>query len=650
MYATKKASLRIDESYLMCKSLNCEFYGNEEWDGYCSQCHREQLQRKRKKEAAFETVDRESLREKHKTSIAGFTKFEEKKRGQSEKKNKILKLGVFRKSPNSKGGRSEGIFGPDTKEAEVIHSEYQELFDKVGETVETDIHKYISLFYKKIVAEIDNPNCSIEDLSERTQNFYQKLTKRIEENFIYRDVSSDCREQLLDYTEKHAMTCLYRLLFCPPTTTDEDKDLNIQKRIRQLNWVSAKHVDCQIDETNTDVHDLVYSSITELLGMDSAKAPQDKLGCVVRCCRKILALMQKCVGGPASADDFLPALIFVVLKANPARLKSNINYVTRFCNASRLMSGEGGYYFTNLCCAVSFIENLTAESLNMQEDEFRQYMEGKILPSSTWDSALIMCEGMHLMAENAAIFSDLRKRHEVVMNEIVALKEEMLKFQDEIMEKVDQLREDVPLELRPIREPTNLDAENPDIPDLPPPLSPQVVTIANKDDEKKSLDNIESPESPEWHITSMPDQTLTAVNYDFDLSDLSGGETSICEDLGSNVFHSMDTGSVQSLDLNSYQPTVLPAQINKGSPFLKEYSLLDTDESPDSHLSLPPPLKPQPTPTYHGFSAQGWQIPSIPCDTGATHLNFDNKSTDNEKDESSIKPFTNKLDNTDNLL
>lgn len=119
--------------------------------------------------------------------------------------------------------------------------------------------------------------------------------------------------------------------------------------------MNAHNLDCRISETSVEVRDLVYAAITDLLNMDSVKAPQDKLACVVRCCRSVLLVLQQCQGGPVSADEFLPALIFVVLKANPTRLKSNINYVTRFCNDSRLMQGEAGYYFTNLVCCFFII-------------------------------------------------------------------------------------------------------------------------------------------------------------------------------------------------------------------------------------------------------------------------------------------------------
>lgn len=55
---------------------------------------------------------------------------------------------------------------------------------------------------------------------------------------------------------------IFRHLFCPPSTSDEEKDLAIQDRIRTLSWVNASHLDCRISETNAEVRDLVYTAIT----------------------------------------------------------------------------------------------------------------------------------------------------------------------------------------------------------------------------------------------------------------------------------------------------------------------------------------------------------------------------------------------------
>ncbi|RZF32488.1 hypothetical protein LSTR_LSTR012226, partial [Laodelphax striatellus] len=635
MYSSKKVTHRLNQADLKCKNYPCEYYGNIEWGGYCSKCHRDYVQSKRQKNssAAILTALKEATNRETPTSseknllqkspLAGFAKFEEKKRQRTDKRSKLLKFGGFRKSSNAKdGSRGEQFdFGPETAEVE-----------RLGPITCNCLRRRAVTWSSTCTSTCTRSTASLrcgrhgcrDDLSERAQNFYQMFNKRMDASATYAAINQDTKEQLLDYMEKCAMTCLYQQLFCPASTNDEEKDLSIQKRLIYELWINAKHIDCGIDETNLEVQDLVYTSITELLGMDSAKAPQDKLACVVRCCRNIFTLLKNFVGGPASADDFLPALIFVVLKANPARLKSNINYITRFCNASRLMSGEGGYCFTNLCCAVSFIENMVAESLDMSEEEFEHYMSGEAVSSSTWESALIMCEGMHLMKENMAIFGELRITYDSLMKEAGDLKGQLETFRDTITKQVDNVIAQTPLVLKPKKTPTEIDAEDPNIAELPPPMVPEKVPVlASKQptipaDTAPTTQTSPSPApatlasahqlmsglSPSGfiggHSLTIPDTSaLTAVNYDIDLSDISADNSQADElitDLNTSGMHSMETASLQSLDLTTYHPTASP--VNKPN-FNSGSHLLDSPGAAGSplatELSLPSPLKPQPS-------------------------------------------------------
>lgn len=681
MYATKQPTLRIKQADLKCKN-GCGFYGNAEWDGYCSKCYRDNQQKERERSTSSQ------IRPEHsKPRIPGFTKFEEKKRQQTDKKNKYFKnlAPVFRKSSgkDSHRGDRHHDFHHANPEIQKLTAEFISKYGIYGEYVPKDFTKCVTATCTKVLTLIDNK--PVEEIAELIQKYYNVFLNRLNTHGMYEEINSEVKDQMLDMFEKFVMIELYSALFCPTFTHDEEEDLRIQERIRKLSWVTAHHLGCCISETSVEVRDLVYTAITDLLGIDSVKAPQDKLSCVVRCCRSVMEVLQHCQGGPVSADEFLPALIFIVLKGNPTRLKSNIHYVTRFCNDTRLMQGEGGYYFTNLCCAVSFIENLTAESLSMSEDEFTAYMTGVITPVSAWESALVACESMHQLCEHLALLKGLSERTDAVQKGTAELKNDIEKFQEEITSSVSTVLKRTPLVIKPRKTPITIDRQDSITDALPSPIAPIIVTKLVDEDEvtdpnvqkespalkfyqqnlqlqpldigtnKKNMlqlditpclepsKSTENLQAGEFLIDNQsvdgltPDDGhnsfigLSNVNYDIDFSDLSADNSmadEITPDKHKSLSFTPDPFSPVGSSCNIAQTPLMPSAVPISSSnaaqnddFMlslteseQNKSILDKDED-TALVHLPPPLIPTAS-NYSGFSKQGWQIPSIPCNTG----------------------------------
>ncbi|XP_051540384.1 rab5 GDP/GTP exchange factor-like isoform X3 [Myxocyprinus asiaticus] len=315
---------------------------------------------------------------------------------------------------------------------------------------------------------------SAEELSECVQDFYQNMSDRLLNHF---KGSSEKVERVMDQVEKYIMTRLYKSVFCPETSDDEKKDLTTQHRIRALHWVTIQMLCVPVDEEITEVSDSVVKAITDIIEMDSKRVPRDKLACITSCSKHIFNAIMVTKNEPASADDFLPTLIYIVLKANPPRLQSNIQYITRFCNPSRLMTGEDGYYFTNLCCAVAFIEKLDAQSLNLSPEEFERYMSGQASPrrqdNPAWpQTGSRINPALSQIHHNLSVLSNLEKRQQQVIEGAQSLQTELAEWQDSVAREVQEILERYPLEIKPRA--SAIDAENVENDRLPPPLQPQV--------------------------------------------------------------------------------------------------------------------------------------------------------------------------------
>ncbi|CAK7347061.1 unnamed protein product [Dovyalis caffra] len=214
---------------------------------------------------------------------------------------------------------------------------------------------------------------------ERDSALVQEFLANMETAFRAHPLWAGCSEEELESAgeglEKYVMTKLSSRVFASvPDDVEVDKQLYEKISLIQQ-FIRPENLDIKPTFQNETSWLLAQK---ELQKVNLYRAPRDKLVCILNCCKVINNLLLNASmasnENPPGADEFLPVLIYVTIKANPPQLHSNLLYIQRYRRQCRLV-GEAAYFFTNILSAESFISNIDAKSLSMEESEFEKNME-----------------------------------------------------------------------------------------------------------------------------------------------------------------------------------------------------------------------------------------------------------------------------------
>ncbi|KAH9967182.1 hypothetical protein BC827DRAFT_1123296 [Russula dissimulans] len=257
-------------------------------------------------------------------------------------------------------------------------------FQKFLDQMKTKSAEPVARYLRSFLNNFSKRTFTVNDQIKLINDFLNFISQKMREADVWKSASDAELDNAMEGMEKLVMNRLYDYTFTPqlaraspprPVMTDDlERDRVFSQRTALFGWVQPAHLDVP---TGEGTNGFLLFAHQELIKINHYKAPRDKLICILNCCKVIFGLIRH-LNSEESADTFVPILIYVVLKANPDNLLSNVEFINRFRNPSKLQS-EAGYYLSSLMGAVSFIETMDHTSLsNITQDEFEKNVEDAI--------------------------------------------------------------------------------------------------------------------------------------------------------------------------------------------------------------------------------------------------------------------------------
>ena len=254
----------------------------------------------------------------------------------------------------------------------------------------------VARFLKSFLHEFGKRGWVVNEQIKIVRDFLQFISGRMSQCEVWRTVSDAEFDNAQEGMEKLVMNRLYTQTFSPeipppqpasrkrlltaPTAQgrrglhqeDVERDEVLAQKIRIYGWIQEEHLDIK-PAKDAKSKKFLRLAQQELVKLQSYRAPRDKIICILNSCKVLFGYLRS-AQAEQSADDFIPLLIFTVLKAAPEHIVSNVEYIQRFRNPDKL-SGEAGYYMSSLLGAIAFIEGLDKTSLSITDEDYEKNVE-----------------------------------------------------------------------------------------------------------------------------------------------------------------------------------------------------------------------------------------------------------------------------------
>ncbi|KAG6840571.1 hypothetical protein C0991_005760 [Blastosporella zonata] len=239
--------------------------------------------------------------------------------------------------------------------------DFQSFLDQMKSRSAEPVSKYLRSFLSNFAKRTFTVNDQVKIIND----FLSFISGQMRACEPWKNASDAEFDNAMEGMEKLVMNRLYEFTFTPqvvyavpprPITADDlERDRVLSQRIALFGWIEEQHLDIPEGEGSAgfllfasqglELCSFVQTFVTdsaslELLKINHYKAPRDKLICILNCCKVIFGACHGSQTWPdihapsiglirhlradEGADAFVPILIYVVLKANPDHLLSNV--------------------------------------------------------------------------------------------------------------------------------------------------------------------------------------------------------------------------------------------------------------------------------------------------------------------------------------